>query len=181
MAVKSASDVRAAGIATLQAHLPAHLAALSRPLPAPSSYSMVITPENVRRVSGAVCAVASNGLEGEPTRNGDGSYDGWFSLNIALFHQPTNTMPLLVATGDFAAAIMECLIQNPSLGGFAAGFRLKAHDTDLVGDALSPVNLGLATVECAVKVKRFLTLDPPSVPPGTGPTVLTTDTTVTRL
>lgn len=181
MTVKSATDVRNAGRATLQAHLPAHLAALSRPLPAPTSYEMVVNEDNVKRVKGVVVAVSSNGLVGEPTRKADGSHDGWFNLIVALFHQPTDAMPVIESTSDFAAAISECLIQRPTLGGFAASTQLIGSDTDLVRDDLhaAKVNLGLAIVEFRVLVRRFLDM----TPPGSSPlgTVQTTSTAVTRL
>lgn len=181
MTVISATDVRNAGRATLEQFLPLHLAGLSRPLPAPTTYDMVVSQDNVRRVQGVVCAVSSNGPVEPPTRKGDGSYDGWFNLLVALFHQQTPAMPLIEATSDFAAAISECLIQHPTLGGLTSSVQLEGSDTDLVRDELhaSKVNLGLALVEFRVQVKGFLDMTPPNQP--VLGTVQSTSTAVSRL
>lgn len=161
MTVVSTSDVGLAARATLLAHLPVHLAGLLRPLPVPSSYDVVPTADAIRRVQGAVCAVSSNGLRQEPERRGDGGHDAWFVLNIALFHQNTAEMPLLTATGDYAAAIRECVVQHPSLGGLAQSTRWTAESVDLVGDALTPSALGLAVVEFSVLVRNALDMRHP--------------------
>lgn len=180
MSLTTLSDVGLAARATLVARLPTHLAGLSRPLPVPSSYDLVPTPDAIRRVKGAVCAVTANALRQEPERKGTGSYDAWFTLNVGLFHQATADMPLLTATGDYAAAIRQCLVQNPTLGGLADTVRWTAESADVVGDGLTPSTLGLAVVEFAVLVRGVLDMTPPVVPPATGPTsVSSTTSTVT--
>lgn len=163
MALVSLSDVSLAARSTLTTRLPAHLAGLARPLPVPTSYDVVPTSDAIRRVQGAACAVSANALRQEPERKGDGSYDAWFVLTVALFHQNTTATPLLTATGDYAAAIRQCLEQHRTLGGLAETTRWTGESADLVGDALTPSNLGLAVVEFSVKVLNVLDQTPPAV------------------
>jgi hypothetical protein len=177
MSVRSLSDLGIAAQSMLEAFLPAHLAGLSRPLPAPTSYSLVPTADNIRQVQRAVCGVSAHGLSEPPSRNSDGSFDAWCVVNVFLFHEDLPDMPLSTATGDFAAAIAECLVQHPTLEGFAAGFQLNDYSADLVGDALTPKNLGLATVEAAVLVRNVVDRTPPGALPG--PTVQSTSTVTT--
>lgn len=180
MGLVSSSDVGLAARQTLVTYMPAHLAGLSRPLPVPSSYDLVPTPDAIRRVKGAVCAVTANALRQEPERKGSGAYDAWFVLNVGLFHQATPDMPLLTATGDYAAAIRQCVVQHPTLGGLADTVRWTAESADIVGDGLSPSTLGLAVVEFSVLVRGVLDMTPPVVPPATGPmSVSSTTSTVT--
>lgn len=176
MSVKSASDVGAAARETLLAHLGPHLAALPRPLPMPSSFDLVPTREAIRRVQGAACAVSVPGLAQDPRRHGDGSHDATFILSVAVFHENTPAMPLVTAAGDYIAAIRDCLIQRPSLGGFAKQTTWTTESVDLVSDALTPLTLGLGIVEFEVLVADVLNLTPPS---GPGPSVVSTTVTVT--
>lgn len=167
MGLVSLSDVGTAARATLVAHLPGHLARLVRPLPVPSSYDVVPTADNIRRVKGAACAVSADRLRDEPTRRGDGTYDARFVLTVALFHQNGTTMPVVTATGDYAAGIRECLVQNGSLGGFAQSTTWIGESADLVGDERSSETLGLAVVEFTVHVRGVLDSAPPAVLPAT--------------
>jgi hypothetical protein len=176
MAVKSASDIGAAARLTLATNLGAHLAALRRPLPLPVSFDLVPTRDAIRRVHGAVCAVSVPATAAEPVRRGDGHYDATFVLSVAVFHENTDAMPLLTATGDYAAAVIECLVQRPSLGGVARNTDWLGQTIDLVGDALSPSTLGLAVVEFAVDVPVVVDLTPPA---AIRPTVTSTFPSVT--
>jgi hypothetical protein len=176
MAVKSVTDIGAAARATLVGNLAVHLAALARPLPLPGSFDLVPTRDAIRRVEGAACGVSVPATSGEPRRSGDGHYDATFVLSVALFHENTSATPLLTATGDYAAAITECLVQRPSLGGVARTVDWLGQSVDLVGDALTPSTLGLAVVEFAVLVENVVDLVPPAV---TRPTVTSTFPSVT--
>lgn len=174
------SDLALAVRATLTEHLPAHLEALARPRPAPSDWHLVPTSDNIRQVKGVVGGVAANSPAEEPVRQADGGYDVWCQVDVFLFHENKPAHPVDLAPADYAAAIADCLNHHRTLGvEFVGGFRLTTFDSALVGDGVSPQTLGLATVECAYKVRGLLV--PTAHGNPTLGTVQSTSTAVSRL
>lgn len=173
------SDLALAVRSTLTTHLPAHLADLSRPRPAPATWHLVPTSDNIRQVKGVAGGVSANSPSEPPKRRSDGGYDAWCRVDVFLFHENKPAHPVDLAPADYAAAMAGCLVHHSSLDGFASGFELTTFDSTLVGDGLSSQTLGLATVECSFLVKGLL------IPTAHGQPVLgtvqSTNTTVTRL
>lgn len=176
----SSADVADAARATLEEHLPARLAALPRPLPAPTRYDEVPTFEAIRRVKRSVLAVSVPRTLGTPERYGDGSYDAVWLLSVAVWHEQGKDLPLLTAAGDYNAAVRGTLLAHQTLGGIATQTTWTDESTDLVGDERSTLTLGLAICEFAVRVPNVANEDPLPTGDGTddGPVVLTTDVTI---
>jgi hypothetical protein len=177
----SASDVSIAARVTLETHLPAHLATGVRPLPAPTSYKQVPEEQYIVSVDGSTIAIMAPGLTGQPVRSGDGSYTATWVLTVAYFHEDRDDMPLLTAAGDALAAIVECLVQHPTLGGVATSCKWTSQVTDLYRDAMSNRLLGYGIAEFEVPVRAVVGTVPPPVDgtPSDGPTVVETQSTVT--
>lgn len=172
----SAADVSAAARTTLEAHLPTALAVgvSGRPaLPAPSRYDEVPTPESIRFVKRSTLAVTVAGTSGEPQRYGDGSYDAVWSLVVTVWHEQAADLPLLTAAADYVACIRKTLVSHQSLGGFATSTTWSGESIDLVGDAQTPMTLGMGVCEFAVRVPTVVDEDPLSPGGSTGRQALT--------
>lgn len=177
----SSADVAAAARATLKAHLPARLAALSRPLPAPLRYDEVPTFDAIRRVKRSVLGISVPRTIGRPDRYGDGGYDAVWLLSVAVWHEQTSQLPLLTAAGDYNAAVRGTLLEHQTLGGIATQLTWTDESVDLVGDETSPKTLGLGICEFAVRVPNVADENPLPLPDGTdGPVVQTAEVTITN-
>lgn len=174
----SSADVAAAARATLVTYLPPRLAALPRPLPAPTSYDAVPTFEAIRRVKRSVLAISVPRTVGSPERFGDGTYDALWLLSVAVWHEQAADMPLLTTAGDYNAAVRATLLAHQSLGGLATQTTWTEESTDLVGDEQSTRTLGLGICEFAVRVPNVADEEPLTASGADGPTVLTTDVTI---
>lgn len=158
----SGADVALAARATLAAHLPAVLARGVNgraALPAPESYNMVATLEAIRFVKGAVIAVSAPRTVSNE-RFGDLTYDASWLLAVAVWHGQTSLLPLDTAAPDYIACIRGCLLQNPTLGGFASELTWTEESTDIVGDELTPSTLGFGVCEFIVRVPGVATEEP---------------------
>lgn len=171
----SSTDVAEAARSSLSAGLGGLLPLLTRPLPLPTSYALVPTSDNVRRVRGTVVAVSVPGVTGSPVEAGFGAWRAAWSLVVAVFSEDTPATPVLTAPGDYAAAVRAALLADRSLGGFASDVEWVAETVDLIGDDLTPRTLGFCTVEFVVTVDDTTA---PRVGPG-WPRIPVTSTDVT--
>jgi hypothetical protein len=116
-------DVRAAAQATLERWLPSYLAEMQRQknltLPPVRHYSTGIDPATPADKLPGVVLVAP-GITGTPERRGAGVYDAWWALGVGVVvaHELRDTACLWAET--YTGAIKACLVQQKSLGGFAA-------------------------------------------------------------
>jgi hypothetical protein len=121
--IVTGTDVRAAAQATLEQWLPSYLAEMQRQkslsLPPVRHYSTGIDPATPADQLPGVVLVAP-GITGTPERRGAGVYDAWWALGVGVVvaHELRDTACLWAET--YTGAIKACLVQQKSLGGFAA-------------------------------------------------------------
>lgn len=172
MTLVSAADVAAAARETLQAHLPAQLAAGigGRPaLPEPTRYDEVPTFDAIRRVKRSVLAVSVPRTIDDPHRFGNGSYDVVWLLSVAIWHEQASDLPLLTAAADYAAAVRAVIVKHQALGGIATSSTWTDESIDLIGDQQTALTLGMGICEFAVRVPNVVDETPLPDPDEPGP------------
>jgi hypothetical protein len=109
--------------------------------------------------------VASSGLIGTPESDGDLSSRATWAVQVEVVVRGKSYDEVTDLVGLYAAAVRACLMQHPSLGGFADQTMWIGEDYAAV-DATKSRTLGAAVVEVAVTVDDVLNIhDAPAVPP----------------
>lgn len=126
--------IEAAVVATMKRWLPTYLAELERrtdrapgSLPSPASWATVNEFSQTGTDPPPWGIVVSPGTVGEPERLGDGSFNVWWGISVAIIvtaesRQAANDLAKL-----YAVAVRAIMLQRPSLGDVAAGVEWVAE------------------------------------------------------
>lgn len=192
--IVTGADVEAAVIAHLKQWLPSYLAELERRtgrspgvLPAPRSFDTVNTFALKPGDQLPACVVISPGLADTPHRRGDGVYNGWFRIGVAVCCSAATQADSNELSKLYAAAIRTLFVHKPSLDGFASGLELVAEGYDhtppdyLAVGAVAEVDVDVEVA--AISQASMGPAEPAPAPdpaPADAPDVSATQLTVTK-
>lgn len=192
--IVSRNQVETAVIETLHAWLPTYIAEVQRQtpgwdealnIPQPRSFTSSNEfhkwPDDQLPCIVVICP----GLRGTPVREGRGSYRARFAVGVAAVVTAAQPKMTRQIADMYAAAIRACLVQRPSLGGFASAVIWEDETTsDMPTSETRSVSSGqvIFTVEVegvttAQAGPTSVTVPPedPSVPYAEWPLVETTN------
>ncbi len=153
----SADDVEQATVDTLKLWFPTYLAEIERrtgrapeSLPAPRAW---VTHSRLTQDQGSqlpLGIVISPGTLDTPRRNGDGTYDCWWDVRVAIVCAAKTREESRTLAEIYALAVRGIVVQNSGLGGAAAGVDWLGEANGAVPDDFAAA--GWAT-ESAFKVR----------------------------
>lgn len=68
-----------------------------------------------------ICVVISPGLAGEPHKEGNGTYSGWFSLGVGVLASAATEEDTNFLSKVYGAAVRAIMLQKQGLGGICKG------------------------------------------------------------
>lgn len=147
--VISAFDVEQAVIDTLKPRLDYYLPQLGHPKV--RSYARSVDIQKLPEQQTPAITVESPGMEGEPSRKGDGSYHAWWRISVDIFVTAKDADSATRLAKSYIAVIRAVLLQEPGLKGFATGLSWM-DETYLELPPLSVRSMATASASFIVEV-----------------------------
>lgn len=166
--------------AHLKLWLPTYLAEMKRQhgvnLPAVRSYNFSSDVEKWPERQLPAVLVVSSGTADEPTMDGGGAYTATYTVGVGVVAAGRSEEETLQLAQAYAAAVRACVVQHPSLGGFALGTRWLGEEWDTIESSKARTLVGAQEV-FVVTVKDVTTAHAgPGVPnPAPNPNVPSAD------
>lgn len=191
-----AAEVEKAARDTLQTWAPTYAAAMERELglaprtlPPIRSWITSTDVENWAEEALPSALLLSTGLAGPPERDGKGTFRAQWSLGLAIVVPPAGTPKDTDELAKvYTAVLRTCLLQQHSLGGFAAGVDWEDERYDVLPTTSSPLAAGqvvfTVSVDNVVTSRQGPRGTPPEDPytvPAPAPEVTSATATVVGL
>lgn len=124
----TATQLEVAAMQTLSTWMPTYLQEIELQLnrtrgeiPPPAEYSTRNEFTSFPEDKMPLCVVVSPGLSDPPTKEGDGTYSGWWALGVGFATVARDADASNFLAKVYGAAARAILLQNSSLGGISQG------------------------------------------------------------
>lgn len=120
-----------------------------------------------------ICVVISPGLAGEPHKEGNGTYSGWFSLGVGVLASAKTEEDTNFLSKVYGAVVRSIMLQKSNLGGICSGIEWADESYDDLPDIDQTRSIraarwiGLAYIDNIVNSYAG-PLDPPPGHPSSG-------------